>query len=122
MEYTEEDLNGLFVDENGERYIGTVGHTIIHLTTNKDFELLSTAALSGINKIQRIDNKLWVLADDGVGYINKNKKMKYVTGLEFNESMSDIIQDFEGNYWMTSYRKGLMLLSRSKFQHEIWSG
>ncbi len=117
MEYTEEDLNSLFVDENGERYIGTVGHTIIHLTTNKDFELLSTAALSGINKIQRIDNKLWVLADDGVGYINKNKKMKYVTGLEFNESMSDIIQDFEGNYWMTSYRKGLMLLSRSKFQN-----
>ena len=43
--------------------------------------------------------------------------MKYVTGLEFNESMSDIIQDFEGNYWMTSYRKGLMLLSRSKFQN-----
>ena len=45
------------------------------------------------------------------------RSRKYVTGLEFNESMSDIIQDFEGNYWMTSYRKGLMLLSRSKFQN-----
>ena len=31
--------------------------------------------------------------------------------------MSDMLVDYEGNYWMTSYRKGLLFLGRSKFQN-----
>ena len=31
--------------------------------------------------------------------------------------MSDMIIDFEGNYWFTSYRKGILQLERSKFQN-----
>ena len=115
--YTEEDLNSLYVDSDGNRYIGTVGHTIVRLTTNKNFTLISTAALSGINKLGLYGDRFWVLADDGIGYINQDGGIQYVTGLAFNESMSDILVDFEGNYWMTSYRKGLLFLGRSKFQN-----
>ena len=115
--YTEEDLNSLYVDENGNRYIGTVGNTIIRLTTNKDFTLISTASLSGINKIERFGDKLWVLADEGVAYITDEGAFQTVSGLAFNESMSDMLVDYEGNYWMTSYRKGLLFLGRSKFQN-----
>ena len=64
-----------------------------------------------------------MLADDGIGYINQDGGIQYVTGLAFNESMSDILVDFEGNYWMTSYPKRTSV-SRSKqipeCDTEIW--
>ena len=52
-----------------------------------------------------------------MGYITSEKKIVNVESLRFNESMSDMIKDFEGNYWFTSYRKGLLFLEQSKFQN-----
>ncbi len=114
-EYTEEDLNSLYVDENGNRYIGTSGHSIIKLITNKNYSIISSGSISGINMIKEYEDKIWILADDGVAYINDEEACVNVTGLGFNDAMSDIICDYEGNYWFTSYRYGLTMLGKSKF-------
>ncbi|MGN0394223.1 MAG: two-component regulator propeller domain-containing protein [Coprococcus sp.] len=116
--YGIDDINSLYVDEDGIRYYGSVGHTILKIQEDKKYELISTGNISGINNIVNNGDRIWILADDGVAYLNSDKtEIVPVTRLKFNESMSDMMVDYEGNYWFTSYRKGLLMLERSKFSN-----
>ncbi len=115
--YGIDDINSLFVDENGTRYYGSAGYSILTITNSGKVGVINTGSLHGINKIYDDGEKIWVLADDGVGYVTSENKIVNVESLRFNESMSDMIKDFEGNYWFTSYRKGLLFLEQSKFQN-----
>lgn len=116
-EYRVDDINSLYVDENGNRYYGSAGYSILKIGTDGKNEIINTGNLHGINKIYSDGDNIWALADDGVGYISSKGNVTAIGGLSFNESMSDMIIDFEGNYWFTSYRKGILQLERSKFQN-----
>ena len=115
--YGIDDINSLYIDENGTRYYGSAGYSILTINSKGKVGVISTGSLHGINKIYNDGEKIWILADDGVGYITSGNKIVNVESLRFNESMSDMIKDFEGNYWFTSYRKGLLFLEQSKFQN-----
>lgn len=115
--YGIDDINSLYVDSDGTRYYGSAGYSILMVTNRGKVSVINTGSLHGINKIYNDGDKIWILADDGVGYITSEKKIVNVESLRFNESMSDMIKDFEGNYWFTSYRKGLLFLEQSKFQN-----
>ncbi len=117
-EYGIEDINSLYIDINGVRYYGSVGHNILRIEGAKKYNLISTGSIGGINRISGDGNRIWILADDGVAYLNSDYNgIVPVAGLTVNESMSDMLVDYEGNYWFTSYRKGLLLLERSKFKN-----
>lgn len=116
-EYFADDLNCLYIDANGCQYYGTAGRNVLKINPDGTSDTLNTGSLRGINKIVGQENCIWVLADDGVAYFMEDGSMQYVTGLEFSGSMSDMIVDFEGNYWFTSYRKGLLFLEKSKFKN-----
>lgn len=116
-EYGIDDINSLYIDEEGNRYYGSAGYSILRITQAGIYTIINTSGLHGINKIYSDGTKTWVLADDGLGYISAKDKIVTVSNLNFNESMSDMIRDFEGNYWFTSYRKGLLFLEQSKFQN-----
>ena len=103
-EYRVDDINSLYVDENGNRYYGSAGYSILKIGTDGKNEIINTGNLHGINKIYSDGDNIWALADDGVGYISSKGNVTAIGGLSFNESMSDMIIDFEGNYWFTSYR------------------
>lgn len=109
------DLNSIYISGNGTRYYGTLGHSIVKIYGNGSTDVISTGNLSGINKMIYDGTKIWVLADNGVAYIGTDGRINLVSGLDMNESMSDMLVDFEGNYWFTSYRRGLTYLERSKF-------
>ncbi len=116
--YTEDDLTCLTIDQDGVIYLGTSGHYVIKVKGRATYQQLLAGSISGINKVAKLDGYLWVLADDGVSRINdSNDEASYatVTNLEFNDAMTDVICDFEGNYWLASYRHGLLLLEQSKF-------
>lgn len=115
-EYKIDDINSLYVDSRGNRYYGSASYSILKISADGTYGLINTGSLHGINKIYHDGTRLWVLADDGIGYLTSKNKIVTVSSLRFNESMSDMIRDFEGNYWYTSYRKGLLLLEQSKFQ------
>ncbi len=113
-----EDINSMYVAPDGTRYYGSVGRTILKISSASGKELINTGGIRGINKICGFGERIWVLSDEGVAYfVNGNKELKQVTGLLVNESMSDMIMDYEGNYWFASYRKGLVYLERSKFEN-----
>lgn len=116
-DYGIDDINSLYIDEDGARYYGTASYSILKIAASGEFEVINTGSLHGINKIYSDGSRVWLLADDGVGYLDSKGVVVSLSSLEFSESMSDMISDFEGNYWFTSYRKGLLQLERSKFEN-----
>ena len=95
-------------------YIGTSGNDILKLKGNMSYDILETSVY-GITKIIR-DNKdtLWACGDNGLGFFNDGNFLK-LSDCEIDNYLSDIIQDYEGNYWISSRRLGVLLLSESKF-------
>lgn len=110
-----DDLNSLYIDPDGTRYYGTMGHSVLKITNTNEYEIIGTGALSGINKIFNDGSRNWFLSDTGVAYIDSEGLFNYMSGLAINDSMSDMLIDYEGNYWFTSSRKGLLFLGHSKF-------
>ena len=112
--YTSEDLTCI-KKINGDMYVGTKGRDIIRLYGNYYFETIN-ASLEGIKEFMYDSNGLvWVCSDNGIGYLDKSNNVIKCTGFEIDNYLSDMIQDYEGNYWISSTRMGLLLLSRSKF-------
>ena len=110
-----DDLNSLYIASDGTRYYGTVGHSFLKISPSNGYEVISTGALSGINDIYDDGSRIWLLSDTGVAYIDSEGTFNYMSSLSINDSMSDMLVDYEGNYWFTSDRKGLLLLCHSKF-------
>lgn len=110
-----DDLNSLYIAPDGTRYYGTMGHSILIIHYNGEHEIIGTGALSGINKIYNDGSRIFVLSDTGVAYLSGDGVFNYMSELEINDSMSDMLMDYEGNYWFASGRKGLLFMGHSKF-------
>ena len=108
---------------NSRLYIGTGGRNIIRLRDNKNFDII-TAEVDGINSIMYDRNNCkWVCADNGIGFFDKNNTFIKLSECEIDSYLSDIIEDYEGNYWIASSRMGVLLLSDSKFvNYNMYSG
>ncbi|MBQ9610333.1 MAG: response regulator [Lachnospiraceae bacterium] len=108
---------------NSRLYIGTSGRNIIRLRENGSYDTL-TAEVDGINSIMYDHNGYkWVCADNGLGFFNNNNTFVRLNECEIDSYLSDIIEDYEGNYWIASTRMGTLLLSNSKFvNYNMYSG
>lgn len=74
------------------------------------------AGVEGINNfMQDAAGRLWVCADNGYGYFDTQWNFVHVSDSQIDTYISDMIQDYEGNYWIASSRVGLLLLTKSKF-------
>lgn len=104
-----------FENIDGVVYAGTSGSKVCVFNSTVECELL-TASVDTINCIKKDDmNRIWVGADNGIGYFQQDGTFIKVTETSIDSYISDIIQDYEGNYWISSRRMGVLFLSRSKF-------
>lgn len=53
--------------------------------------------------------------DNGYGYFDRQSNFVKINDSQIDTYISDMIQDYEGNYWIASSRVGLLLLTKSKF-------
>ena len=60
--------------------------------------------------------ELFISADDGIGYIGPDGKLRYINTNEFNNSIDNMLMDYQGNLWFTSSRLGLLRLAPSDFR------
>ncbi len=106
----------LYYAGNDMLYIGTTGSIVIETDGNiSEQKVIETTGIQNINRFYNDDsNKIWICADNGIGYI-KNDEFTQVDGLKINNSIECICKDYEGNYWIGSSRQGLMQLIESKF-------
>lgn len=96
-------------------YVGTAGNDVLCFEGTNNYQLFSTT-VDGVNSILVDNNEyVWVCADNGFGYFDQSGTFTRITDSEIDNYLSDMIQDYEGNYWISSTRMGVLLLSKSKF-------
>lgn len=73
------------------------------------------------------DARLWVLSDGGIGYYLldggiaglKNSEFVQCTIDDFESGFTDMMMDYQGNYWISSSKRGVLLLRTSEFVDEL---
>ena len=69
-----------------------------------------------VNSIeQQQDGRVFVCADNGIGYLDASGSFFRVNTNSFNNSIDNLEIDYQGNIWLTSSRLGLMKMSASVF-------
>ena len=100
---------------NGNIYVGSTGREIIKFKSRASYAKLAVG-VDGVNGMMLDSSgKIWICGENGIGYMDDSETFVKVNDCEIDTYLTDIIQDYEGNYWIASSRMGLLLLSRSKF-------
>ncbi len=100
-----------------------VGSSINHIynydISNEDFKLVSTRTCDDVTSINNLnflsDGTLFISTDSGVSYVDISGYHRINTN-DFNNSIDNMLYDYQGNLWFTSSRLGLLRLAKSPFK------
>lgn len=82
----------------------------------KQVKVITCNDVASINNLNYLsDGTLFVSTDSGVSYIDKAGYHKINTN-EFDNSIDNMLYDYQGNLWFTSSRLGLLRLAKSPFK------
>lgn len=106
-------------DEDGFVYLGTEESTVIYGNMQdgmKNYRTLSVAPQININAIYpESSERLWICADNGIGYFDENGRYNELQDIPMNNSVDEMMVDYEGNRWFVSSRQGVMKLVSNRF-------
>lgn len=115
----------IFEDLGGGIYIGGNDNQIIYIENIAEKEEYTVIEAHNISQItsfyEDAAKKIWLCSSSGFGYI-ENGVFEYIEGSQIDVSLSNITQDYEGNYWITSTRRGLACFVPSKFHNINFNG
>lgn len=108
----------VYFDKDGCLFAANTNHEIEKFVIENDrlkkVETLSCGVLNNINSMyMTIDNLLFMCADNGIGYIDYDGKFNFVKTNNFDSSIDNMLVDYQGNFWFSSSRLGLLELSES---------
>lgn len=99
-------------------YIGTNGRDVLKMTDFYDTEVMRSG-LDGTNYIYPYEDLVYLVSDSGAGYFYQNESGKRVfhdlENLDISRYFSSMMIDYEGNYWLSSSRSGILFLEQGKF-------
>ncbi|WP_051537791.1 HD domain-containing phosphohydrolase [Treponema sp. C6A8] len=72
-----------------------------------------------INSVEFYNDTAFVCADNGIGCI-ENGKISLIESGNFNNSIDNMTEDYQGNFWFTSSRLGLLKMCENSFS-EIYA-
>ncbi len=82
----------------------------------KQKDVVTCEDVTSINNINYLDDgTLFISTDSGVSYIDNDGYHKLNTN-DFNNSIDNMLYDYQGNLWFTSSRLGLLRLAKSPFK------
>ena len=98
-------------------YYGTEDEGVFHVSLKSGFntaESLDVSPLVSVFNIVEIGDYLWICTRKGVGVISDDgfHSLDY---LPLNNSVDNVMMDYEGNLWFTSSRQGVMKLVSNRF-------
>ncbi len=116
----EEVFNSVCFDPDGVLLVGTSTNHLYVFEIGEGWfdqkDLRTCEGLSNINDLYYVYDNLFVSADNGVGYINRDREFEPVNTNDFNNSIDNMLVDYQGNLWFTSSRLGLLRLAPSAFK------
>ncbi|MCR5233655.1 MAG: HD domain-containing protein [Lachnospiraceae bacterium] len=100
--------------------VGTsVNHIYWYDVSEDSFKLLdkmTCADVASINDLNYLDDgTLFISTDSGVSYMDNSGYHRLNTN-DFNNSIDNMLYDYQGNLWFTSSRLGLLRLAKSPFK------
>jgi energy-coupling factor transport system substrate-specific component len=82
----------------------------------KKLDVRTCEDITNINNLNYMsDGTLFISSDSGVSYIDKSGYHRLNTN-DFNNSIDNMLYDYQGNLWFTSSRLGLLRLAKSPFK------
>lgn len=115
-------LNSINATNNAGKIIcGTDSSELIYINATESGinieKSVSTGSLIGINTVKNINKQCtWVCANNGMGYLDGNDNFIERPDSQLNNSIEELMIDYEGNYWFTSSRQGVMKIAKSRFK------
>ena len=114
-------FNSCCFDENGTLLVGTsANHLYVFDISDGGFNELTVRTcegLSNLNDLYYVDNgDLFISADNGVGFIRQDIEFQRINTNDFNNSIDNMLIDYQGNLWFTSSRLGLLRMAPSAFK------
>ena len=105
---------------DGTLMVGTSTNHIycfdVSADTFKKTNTITCEDVASINNLNYLpDGTLFVSTDSGISYIDKGAYHKLNTN-DFNNSIDNMLYDYQGNLWFTSSRLGLLRLAKSPFK------
>jgi len=93
----------------------------VHLRTSSvEMEEVSFAGIEDIQDLQIIDNKVWICAGTGIGvYEPEDDQFHPLVDVPMTGSMEHMMKDFQGNYWFTSSRQGVIKVVPNRFRNVL---
>ena len=105
---------------DGTLMVGSsTNHIYRYEIADGDFELLDVTTCQDVASINNLnfldDGTLFISTDSGVSYIDAAGYHRVNTN-DFNNSIDNMLYDYQGNLWFTSSRLGLLRLAKSAFK------
>ena len=116
-----ETFNSVCFDSDGYLLVGTsINHLYVFDISRDRFDELTVRTCEGLNHINDLyhleNGELFVSADNGVGFISQDKEFEAINTNAFNNSIDNMLVDYQGNLWFTSSRLGLLRMAPSAFK------
>ncbi len=104
---------------DGTLMVGTsANHIYSYDVSGDDFkqtDVMTCEEINGINNLNFLENgTLFISSDSGVSYID-GEGYHHLNTNDFNNSIDNMLYDYQGNLWFTSSRLGLLRLAKSPF-------
>ena len=115
-----EEFNCCSFAPNGTLMVGTSTSNIYNYRiTGRSFKKIRVTTCEGASNINDItfleDGTMFVSSDGGVSYSDIHGFHRLNTN-DFNNSIDNMLCDYQGNLWFTSSRLGLLRLAKSPFR------
>ena len=108
-------------DPDGYLLAATSGNEIFRFDIGHGwFELLDVTECPNLTTIKNIyfmdDGEMFICADNGIAYRDLNGEYEKINTNDFNNSIDNMLVDYQGNLWFTSSRLGLLRMAASDFR------
>lgn len=107
-------------NEAGQLLVGTSGSEIEVLEVEENrltaVGSYSCGPLKFLNTLRLHEGRVIVCADNGIGFISADGRAQVINSPAFNNSIDNMLVDYQGNLWFTSSRLGLLKMCSSPFE------
>lgn len=114
------DVGCVYADpmREGLFWCGTEGSEVLRCAADRpvsDWEHFSIPGVSGVNCLLLESDRLWVCCGDGIGWLDAAGSFQRLDHIPVKSAVEHILLDLEGNLWLSSSRRGVLKLSKSRF-------
>ncbi len=99
--------------------VGTTEDRLYRMNLSDETKLLEPLEYQVLNKVFGMEEDrngcLWICAESGFGYVDTDGTFVELKEEAFDASFEAVMEDYQGNIWLTSSRYGVLKLSESRF-------